>query len=121
MDYLAQLGVANLKASTGLQILSLAFVLQVVAADPKQVSLRLPVWNAAPGLAGVPAGGTALIRTAGLPAKLDGWTLSIGGEPVSFQADKNGVVTAPVPGDLTSGPQPLQLLAPGNPPAAVVP
>jgi len=121
VDSLAQVGAANLTVSTGLEIVTVPGALKVVAADPKQVSLRVPVLNAATGLAGVPAGGTALIRTTGLPAKLDGWTLSIGGEPVSFQADKNGVVTAPVPGDLTPGPQPVQLLAPGNPPAAVVP
>ena len=121
VDPLAQAGAANLTVSTGLETATLNGAVKIAAADPKQISLRVPVLNAVTGLAGVPAGGTASIRTSGLPAKLDGWTLSIGGEAVSFSADKNGVLTAPVPGGLAPGPHLVQLLAPGNPPAAVVP
>jgi hypothetical protein len=94
---------------------------QITAADPKQVTLRVPLINAATGLAGVPAGGTALLSTAGLPATLTGWTLTIGGESSTFTADKNGIITAQVPGDLATGPQVVQLLPPGDPPALVIP
>ena len=38
-----------------------------------------------------------------------------------FTADKNGVLTVNLPLDLAVGAQPVQLTAPGNPPAAVVP
>ena len=49
------------------------------------------------GLAGIPAGGTALIATTGLPADLIGWNLSIGPLNAAFTADKNGVLTVNVP------------------------
>jgi len=81
----------------------------------------VPVINAATGLAGVPAGGTALIASSGLPAALDTWRLTIGGEAVRFSADKNGQITAQIPGDLAPGPQLVQLLAPdGSGPPPIV-
>jgi hypothetical protein len=121
VDAAARVDVTGLTVSTGLEIVTLPGVVQVTPADPKQVSLRVPWINAATGLAGVPAGGTALVATNGLPAALDGWTLTVGGEPAAFTADKNGILTAQIPADLTPGPQVVQLLAPGNPPALVVP
>jgi hypothetical protein len=114
VDAAAQVGALNLTVSTDLELATLPAGVTVAAADPKQVSLRVPISNSVTGLAGVPAGGTALIPTTGLPAVLDGWTLSIGGEAVPFQADKTGVLTAAVPGDLGVGPQVVQLTAPAS-------
>jgi uncharacterized protein (TIGR03437 family) len=81
----------------------------------------VPVINAVTGLAGVPAGGTALIASAGLPAALDTWKLLIGGESARFSVDKSGQITAQIPGDLAPGPQLVQLLAPdGSGPPPIV-
>ena len=117
----ARVDVTSLTVSTGLEIVTLPGAVQITAADPGQVSLRVPGINAATGLAGVPAGGTALVLTSGLPAVLDGWTLTVGGEPAAFTADGNGRLTAQIPAGLPVGPQVVQLLSPGNPPALVVP
>ena len=117
----AQPGTSYVTVSTGLEIVTQANGLQIVAADPNQISLRVPILNAVTGLAGVPAGGTALIATSGLPSNLDGWTLSIGPKIAAFTADKNGLLTVNVPLELGVGAQPVQLTAPGNPPVAVVP
>jgi hypothetical protein len=121
VDAAARVDVTSLTVSTGLEIVTLPGVVQITPADPTQVSLRVPWINAATGLAGVPAGGTALVNTSGLPVTLDGWTLTIGGEPAAFTAGENGRLTARIPADLAAGPQVVQLLAPGNPPALVVP
>jgi len=66
------------------------------------------------GLAGVPAGGTALIATTGLPADLTGGRLTVGPLPAAFTADKNGVLTVQVPNLLGVGEQPVQLIPPAN-------
>jgi hypothetical protein len=121
VDAGAQPGTTYISAATGLEILTQVDGLQILPADPQQISMRVPIRNALTGLAGVPAGGTALIATSGLPANLNGWTLSIGPLNATFTADKNGVLTVNVPTALAVGAQPVQLTAPGNPPAAVVP
>jgi hypothetical protein len=115
----AQVGSANLTVATGLEIVTLTGALSVAALNPNQINVGVPVLNAVTGLAGVPAGGTVLIGTSGfdptkLPGALNGWTLAIGGEAVPFQADKNGALTATVPGDLAVGPQIVQLSPPAN-------
>jgi hypothetical protein len=122
----AQVGSVNLTVSTGLEIATLSGALNVAAPNPNQISVRVPVVNAVTGLAGVSAGGTALIATAGfdatkLPGALDAWTLAIGGEAVAFQTDKNGVLRATVPADLAVGPQIVQLSPPANFPGTAPP
>jgi len=121
VDPAAQAGITYVTVATGLEIITLPDVFTIVAAPPNQISLQVPILNAVTGLAGIPAGGTALIRTSGLPADLTGWTLSVGPENVAFTADANGVLTVNLPLDLGVAPQPVQLTAPGNPPLAVVP
>lgn len=117
----AQVAPVNLTVATGLEMVTLPAAVSVVAAAPNQVSLRVPVINSVTGLAGVPAGGTALMSTSGFPAVSDGWTLTIGAEAVPFQADKNGVLTVSVPGDLQVGPQTVQLSPPASLAGVVVP
>jgi len=121
VDPAAQVGITYVTVATGLEIITLPDLFTVVAAPPNQISMQVPIVNAVTGLAGIPAGGTALIRTSGLPADLTGWTLSVGPENVAFTADANGVLTVNLPLDLGVAPQPVQLTAPGNPPLAVVP
>ena len=96
----AQLGTTYITAATGLEIVTLPAVLAIVAPDPNQISMRVPILNAATGLAGIPSGGTALIATTGLPADLTGWTLSVGPFAAAFTADQNGVLSVQVPGGL---------------------
>jgi hypothetical protein len=110
-----QIGTVGITVSTGLEIVNSPGSLTVAAPDPNQVSLRVPVMNAATGLAGVPGGGTALIATTGLPSSIAGWTLSIGNQPATFSVDANGLITAQVPPALAFGPQLVQLTVPGNP------
>jgi hypothetical protein len=121
VDPAAQPGTTYVTAATGLEIVTLPAVLTIAAADLHQISLRVPILNAVTGLAGVPAGGAALIATTGLPANLDGWTLSIGPLDAAFTADKNGVLTVNVPTALATGAQPVLLTAPGSPPVAIIP
>ncbi len=121
-DAAAQVGATAVSVFTGLEFITLPAGIKVAASDPHQISLHVPVVNAVTGLSGVPAGGTALIGTAGLPSVLDGWRLVISGEAVHFSVDKNGVIIAAVPGDLATGPQVVQLFAPdgfGTPPIAM--
>ncbi|MDP8990500.1 MAG: matrixin family metalloprotease [Acidobacteriota bacterium] len=121
VDSAAQPGTTSVTVATGLEIITLPNLFTVAAAAPNQVSLRVPILNAVTGLAGIPAGGTALITTTGLPADLTGWTLSVGPLNVPFTADANGVLTVNLPLNLAVGQQPVLLTAPGNPPAVVVP
>ena len=121
VDPAAQPGTTYVTAATGLEIITLPDVFTILAATPNQISMRVPILNAVTGLAGVPAGGTALIATTGLPADLTGWTLSVGPLNVPFTADQNGVLTVNLPLDLAVGAQPVLLSAPGNPPTGIVP
>ena len=112
VDPAAQPGTTYITVATGLEIVTAANLLNVAAARPNQVSLRVPIVNAVTGLAGVPGGGTARIVTTGLPADLTGWTLTVGPLPAAFTADANGVLTVQVPNLLGVGEQPVQLIPP---------
>lgn len=114
VDPAARPGTTYITVATGLEIVTAPNLLNIAAADPKQISLRVPVLNAATGLAGIPAGGVARIATTGLPADLTGWTLTVGPLPAVFTADPNGVLTVQVPGGLGIGAQPVQLIPPAN-------
>jgi uncharacterized protein (TIGR03437 family) len=121
VDPAAQVGATAVTVWTGLERVALPAGISVAAPGLNQSTLRVPVVNAATGLAGVPAGGTALIASSGLPVVLDGWRLTVGGEAAPFSVDTNGQITAQVPGDLGLGPQVVQLLAPdGSGPPPIV-
>ena len=121
VDPAAQPGTTYITVATGLEIVTAGNMLNVAASSPNQVSLRVPIVNAVTGLAGVPAGGTALIATTGLPADLTGWTLTVGPLPAAFTADKNGVLTVQVPNLLAVGEQPVQLIPPANSTVPAIP
>lgn len=110
----AQGSAVDLTVATGLEMVTLPAAVSVTAPVSGQVSLRVPVTNAVTGLAGAPAGGTALIATSGFPAVSDGWTLTVGGEAAAFDLGKNGVLKVTLPGDLAVGPQIVQLSAPAG-------
>ncbi|MEO8050116.1 MAG: matrixin family metalloprotease [Acidobacteriota bacterium] len=121
VDPAAQPGTTYITVATGLEIVTAPYMLNIAAASPNQTSLRVPIRNAVTGLAGIPAGGIARIGTAGLPADLTGWTLTVGSLPAAFTADANGVLTVQVPSQLAVGQQPVQLNAPPNSTVAAVP
>lgn len=121
LDPGAQPGTTYITVATGLEIVTAANMLNIAAANPTQISLRVPVLNAVTGLAGVPAGGVVRIATTGLPADLTGWTLTVGPLPAAFAADANGVLTVQVPTGLGLGAQPVQLTAPPNATASAIP
>jgi hypothetical protein len=73
--------------------------------------MHAPITNAQTGLAGVPAGGTALISVTGLPQNLTGWILTIGGQPAAL-AYNSGQLQATVPPGLSEGPAIVQLISP---------
>ena len=106
------LGPVTVTVSTDVETLTNSGSLQVVAADPQQISLLAPAINAATGLAGIPSGGTALIRTTGLPQEAATWTVTVGGAAAPFTLDKSGVVAVTIPGKLAVGPQAIQLIKP---------
>ena len=97
------------RSVTDLDMLTIPAAVQIVAGDSQQASLRAPAVNAATGLAGIPAGGTALVRTTGLPQDLTGWTVTVGGLATTFAVDKNGVLSIRVPDKISLGPQIVQL------------
>jgi hypothetical protein len=114
VDLAAQPGTTYITVATGLEIVTAPNLLNVAAATPSQVSLRVPIVNAVTGLAGIPAGGVARIATTGLPADLTGWTLTVGPQPAAFTADASGILTVQVPNLLAVGEQPVQLLPPAG-------
>jgi len=109
VDTPASAGPLAVTVSTGLEMITGATGLEIAPAAEPFISLRTPAINAATGLAGVPAGGTALIRTTGLPSDRTGWILRIGGVDTAFTADDQGVISAHVPDGLTPGPQVVEL------------
>ena len=116
----ASVGPLDLTVSTGLETVTAAGGVEVIAPPDPFISLHAPVTNAATGLAGVPAGGIALIRTTGLPVEHVGWILGIGGVETAFTADAQGAISAQVPGGLAVGPQPVQLFTAAGPAAPPV-
>jgi hypothetical protein len=121
----AQPNLTAVTVSTDLQMITVPGGFQVTAANPQQISLLTPILNQATGLAGTPANGTVTINTVGLPQGLgqnpSGWSLSIGGQGVSFSVSASGQITTTVPG-LSLGAAIVQLISPtgSNIPAVVL-
>jgi len=105
-------GLVTVTAATGIQAVTLNAGLQIVPPPAKQISLRVPVLNQATGLPGVPAGGTLMVSATGLPADLQGWTLTIADVKVDFTVDSNSNILAVVPGSIALGPAVLRLISP---------
>ena len=110
----AQAGSTTLSVASGLQLTTLSAAVQIAAANPGQITMRTPILSQLTGLAGVPAGGTILINTGGLPftassSTLTGWVLTIANQPTSFSLGNNAQLIAQVPVGLTTGPQLVQL------------
>jgi hypothetical protein len=107
----APLTSTSVTVTTGLQTATLTLGMQIGPSNPNQISLRAPITNALTGLAGVPAGGTAVITATDLPQNLTGWTLNIGGQ-LAPMVYGNGQLQAAVPSGLGYGAQTVQLIAP---------
>jgi hypothetical protein len=103
--------------TTGLQTATETLYAQVLAANPNQISLHAPVINAVTGLAGVPAGGAAIINVTGIPQILTGWTLTIGNQLVN-PVLLNGQLQVIIPNGLPIGPALVQLTSPSG---AIIP
>jgi hypothetical protein len=112
----AQPGPVDVTITSGLQTLTLPGGLQVQAANPNQMSLQTPILNQATGLAGTPAGGLALIPSAGLPQNLNGWTAALdwGQFPTTAQAQNANLISMPIPPVVPPGPAIVQLTAPDS-------
>jgi hypothetical protein len=107
-------GLVTVTAATGVQAVTLNAGLQILPPPAKQISLRLPVLNQATGLPGVPTGGTLVVSATGLPADLQGWTLTIADVKVDFAADDHSNILAVVPGSMPLGPTVLRLTSPNG-------
>jgi Matrixin len=100
----AQAGPVELTVVSGLQVETLTSVLQVQAAS-NPASLRVPIVNTLTGLEGVPAGGSVVITTTGLPQNLSGWTLLIDNLKAGLSPQMIGNnLTVQVPASLASAP-----------------
>ena len=99
--------------TTGMQTATETLYVQVLAANPNQISLHAPVINAVTGLAGVPAGGAAIINVTGIPQNLTGWTLTIGNQLVN-PVLLNGQLQVNIPNGLPVGPALVQLTSPSG-------
>ena len=112
----AKPGRVPVTATTGLETVTLAEAIEIAPVIGGQVSIQLPIVNQSTGLAGVPAGGQALIRVSGLPADLTsglkGWALAIGGKLTPFKVVDATTLSAVIPADLTVGAQGVQLASP---------
>jgi hypothetical protein len=107
--------------ATGLELVSAADAFKVTAPAPNAFSLKAPATNAVTGLAGVPGGGTVLIRTVNAPADMTGWKVLIGNAPTVFTIGKDGVIAAHVDAALALGAELIQVIGPdGNGPQAIV-
>jgi len=104
----------SVSVATGDQLATLSTSFQILAANPGQVGLHTPVVNQLTGLAGVPAGGVALINTSGMPQNLSGWQLLIGGQTASFSVGTGGQIAALVPPGLLTGPMLVELISPNG-------
>ncbi|MGA3203619.1 MAG: matrixin family metalloprotease [Bryobacteraceae bacterium] len=107
---------ATVTVTTGLQAATLTLGMQILAANPAQISLAAPATNLLTGLTGTPAGGTAAINVTNLPpgvtgSSTPGWILTIGSEQASWSV-VNGVINAIVPGGVTNGPAIVTLTSP---------
>ena len=107
-------GLVSVTAATGVQAVTLSAGLQVMPTPAKQISLRVPVFNLATGLPGVPTGGTLVVSATGLPASLQGWTLTVADVKVDFSLDANSNIRAVVPGSTPLGPAVLKLISPNS-------
>jgi hypothetical protein len=119
----APLTVTNVTVTTGLQIatfspdLGTGAGVQILQANPGQISMHAPITNLSTGLGGVPSGGTAVINTTGpMPQNLTGWILTIGGQQATPYYN-NGQLQATVPNGLSNTvPAIVQLISPSGPP-----
>lgn len=105
-------GTVPVTVASGLQLVASAAFLEVHPGSAEQASMHAPVVNAATGLAGVPAGGQAIIELTGAPADLTGWSLSIGGWPASFSRLDDAHIMVQVPGGISLGPAAVRLTSP---------
>jgi hypothetical protein len=112
---LAQAGSVQVTVACGLELVNLKNVVQVLTANSSQISLRAPVLNQATGLAGIPAGGSAVAATTGLPPTIGGgWTITVAGQSTTPILGTGGLLYFQVPSGIPTGPTPVQLTAPNG-------
>jgi hypothetical protein len=105
---------ATVTVANGLELITLSGGLQITAANAGQATLRAPILNQATGLAGVPAGGTAVINTSGLPANLSGYVLMISNQQTTYTVGQNNQLLASVPAGSLAGPAIVRLFTPAG-------
>jgi hypothetical protein len=110
----AQPGPVDVTVSSGLQLLTQNNLLQVQVASGRQESLHVPVLNQVTGLAGVPSPGFAVVSTSGLPANLNGWTLTVDGQPAGFSLVGGNQIQFQVPAGLPLGAEEVALISPNG-------
>jgi uncharacterized protein (TIGR03437 family) len=110
----APAGLSPVTAVTGLQSARQKAAFRTAPATA-EVSLRAPVLNVATGLAGVPPGGTAVVSVANAPATLNGWTLTVNGQPAAIRSLAGDQITFQVPAEAALGPAVVTLVGPAGP------
>lgn len=105
---------ATVTVESGLELATLSQGLQILAPAAGQATALTPITNQATGLAGVPAGGTALINTTGLPANLTGYAMTISNQLTTFTAGANNQLAAVVPGGTLPGAAVVRLFTPAG-------
>jgi hypothetical protein len=115
----AQAGPVTVTVISGLQLMTTT--MQVLPYTAGTATLLAPVTDLVTGLAGVAAGGTAVIGTSGLPSNLAGWTLSIGGANATITQVGANQLQAQVPPGSSVGLAAVQLTSPsGNGPPPIL-
>jgi uncharacterized protein (TIGR03437 family) len=104
----------SVTVTSGLQLVTMSAAFQILPADPRQVSIRVPVVNAQTGFAAVPVGGTALISLSGPIPTINTWTLTIDGQRVPFTMNVNSQLAAVVPPGASIGPVIVRLTGPNG-------
>ncbi|MEO8026619.1 MAG: carboxypeptidase regulatory-like domain-containing protein [Bryobacteraceae bacterium] len=89
--------------ANGLALVSQPIPFQIVPPGPRQITLRAPVVSQVTGLAGVPAGGIAVLSVANLPTSATGLVLTVQGQQTPILSSADGRITFPVPTGLGVG------------------
>lgn len=98
--------------ASGLQLATLNSVVQILPANPRRMTMQAPVLNQVTGLAGVPAGGSAVVITSGLPQTFAGWTVTVNDIKTSGLLASNAQLYFQVPAGLPPGPAIIRVTSP---------
>jgi hypothetical protein len=101
----------TLTVASGLLLVSQPLSFQITPAKPRQITMQAPIVNRATNLAGVPAGGTAVVTVTNLSSPATGLVLTVSDKPAAVTLNGSNLIFQ-VPADLPPGPAIVKLTTP---------